>query len=137
MEMPRTLDPGGYDSAGFGCGRAIVSPWNARSRSRAFSTIAATWLVGGALAAVAGVCYGINNQVSPVMGRDLVLSLFAAVIVGGIGSIHGAVAGGFIVGLASSLSVLVLPSGYTPAVPFVVILVTLYAWPRGLFGGRA
>ena len=99
-------------------------------------TIRWTWLIGGALAAVAGVCYGVNTQLSPVMGRDLVLSLFAAVIVGGIGSIHGAVAGGFLVGLASSLAVLVVPSGYKPAVPFIIILATLYVRPSGLFGSR-
>jgi branched-chain amino acid transport system permease protein len=92
------------------------------------------WLLGGALAALAGVCYGLNNQLSPVMGRDLVLSLFAATIVGGIGSIYGAVAGGFIVGLASSLALLVVPAGYKPAIPFLIILAALYIRPTGLFG---
>lgn len=93
-----------------------------------------TWLLGGALAAVAGVCYAMNNQLSPVMGRDLVLSLFAAAIVGGIGSIQGAVIGGFIVGLASSFALMIVPSGYKPAVPFIIILLTLYVRPNGLFG---
>lgn len=92
------------------------------------------WMLGGALAAVAGVCYAINNQLSPVMGRDLVLSLFAAAIVGGIGSIQGAALGGLIVGLASSLALLLIPTGYKPAVPFLIILLVLYLRPNGLFG---
>lgn len=92
------------------------------------------WMLGGALAAIAGVCYALNNQLSPVMGRDLVLSLFAAAIVGGIGSIYGAALGGLIVGLASSLALIVIPTGYKPAIPFIIILFALYIRPTGLFG---
>lgn len=92
------------------------------------------WLLGGGLAAIAGVCYALNNQLSPVMGRDLVLSLFAAAIVGGIGSIYGAALGGLLVGLASSLALLIIPAGYKPAVPFLIILLVLYLRPHGLFG---
>ncbi len=96
--------------------------------------IALVWLVGGALAALAGVFYGLTNQISPIIGRDLVLPIFAATIVGGIGSIYGAVAGGFIVGIAANVSLIVLPSGYIPSVPFIIILVVLLIRPNGLFG---
>ncbi|MEX0343548.1 MAG: branched-chain amino acid ABC transporter permease [Rhizobiaceae bacterium] len=96
--------------------------------------IALVWLVGGALAAIAGVFYGLTNQISPIIGRDLVLPIFAATIVGGIGSIYGAVAGGFIVGIAANVSLIVLPSGYIPSVPFIIILVVLLIRPNGLFG---
>lgn len=92
------------------------------------------WLIGGGLAAAAGVFYGLTNQVSPVLGRDLVLPIFAATIVGGIGSIYGAVLGGFLVGLASNLALVILPSGYSPAVPFLIILAVLILRPHGLFG---
>ena len=97
-------------------------------------TTAIAWTIGGALAAVAGVAYGLTQHMSPVMGRDLVLPLFAAAILGGLGSVPGAVLGGFTVGLASSLSLLVLPAGYKPAIPFLLILAVLYLRPRGLFG---
>ncbi|MEM6634728.1 MAG: branched-chain amino acid ABC transporter permease [Pseudomonadota bacterium] len=97
-------------------------------------TIAAVWLIGGALAAVAGVFYGLSHQLIPVMGRDLVLPIFAATIVGGIGSVYGAVLGGFIVGLASNLALVILPSGYTPSVPFLLIILVLMVRPNGLFG---
>ncbi len=98
------------------------------------ATVRLAWMLGGGLAAIAGFCYALNNQLSPVMGRDLVLSLFAAAIVGGIGSIYGAVLGGLIVGLASSLALIIIPAGYKPAIPFLIILATLYVRPNGLFG---
>lgn len=97
-------------------------------------TIMWVWLIGGGLAAVAGVFYGLSHQLIPVMGRDLVLPIFAATIVGGIGSVYGAVLGGFIVGIAGNMALVVLPSGYTPSVPFLLILVVLMIRPNGLFG---
>ncbi len=96
--------------------------------------VAITWIIGGALAAAAGVFYGLNNQISPVIGKDLVLPIFAATIVGGIGSVYGAVLGGFIVGIAASMALLILPSGYSPAVPFLIIMAVLLIRPNGLFG---
>ena len=92
------------------------------------------WLIGGGLAAAAGIFYGLTNQINPVLGRDLVLPIFAATIVGGIGSIYGAVLGGFLVGIASNMALLILPSGYSPAVPFLIILAVLLIRPTGLFG---
>ncbi|MBT8329490.1 MAG: branched-chain amino acid ABC transporter permease [Desulfofustis sp.] len=93
-----------------------------------------TWVIGGGLAAAAGILYGLNNQISPIIGKNLVLPIFAATIVGGIGSIYGAVLGGFIVGIASSFALLVLPSGYSPSVPFLIIICVLFLRPNGLFG---
>ena len=66
------------------------------------SVIRATWLIGGALACAAGVMVGITVQIRPFMGFDLLLPLFAAAILGGIGSVPGAVLGGLIVGLAEA-----------------------------------
>jgi branched-chain amino acid transport system permease protein len=96
--------------------------------------ILAVWAVGGALAAAAGIFYGLTNQIIPVMGRDLVLPIFAATIVGGIGSVPGAMLGGFLVGIAGNLALVVLPPGYTPALPFLIILAVLLIRPHGLFG---
>ena len=96
--------------------------------------IAAVWLIGGALAAAAGVFYALTNQLNPMIGHVFLLPVFAATIVGGIGSVYGAVLGGFIVGIASGLSLMILPSGYTPAMPFLIILAVLLIRPQGLFG---
>lgn len=96
-----------------------------------------TWIVGGALAAVAGVLYGVTVQLRPELGFHLLLPLFAAAILGGVGNVVGAVVGGILIGLIESFSVLVIPPGYKLAVPFVVLLGVLYLRPTGLFGGTS
>ncbi len=96
----------------------------------------ATWLIGGALAAVAGVFAGITLQLRPTMGVDLLLPLFAAVILGGIGSIWGAVLGGLLVGLAESASVTLVGAEYRAAAAFLVLIAILLIKPNGLFGEK-
>jgi branched-chain amino acid transport system permease protein len=95
-----------------------------------------TWIVGGALAAMGGIFYGLVIQLRPELGFHLILPLFAAALVGGAGNVYGAVLGGFIVGLAESMAVLVIPAGYKPAIPFLLLILILYVRPRGLFGGN-
>ncbi|MBX6320878.1 MAG: branched-chain amino acid ABC transporter permease [Rhodospirillaceae bacterium] len=95
-----------------------------------------TWLIGGGLAAVAGVFLGLTVQVRPSMGFDLLLPLFAAAILGGIGSPYGAVLGGLVIGLAESLSVPLVGSEYRQAVGFLVMLAMLLWRPQGLLGER-
>jgi branched-chain amino acid transport system permease protein len=97
----------------------------------------ATWMISGVLAAVAGVFAGITTQLRPTMGVDLLLPLFAAVILGGIGSIWGAVWGGLIVGLAESASVTLVGAEYRTAAAFIVLIIVLMVKPNGLFGERA
>lgn len=94
----------------------------------------ATWLIGGVLAAVAGVFAGLTVQMRPTMGVDLLLPLFAAVILGGVGSIWGAVLGGFIVGLTESASITLVGAEYRSAAAFAVLIAILMLRPRGLFG---
>ena len=93
-----------------------------------------TWIIGASGAAVAGVLYGLTVQLRPELGFSLILPLFAAAILGGTGSLYGAVIGGLVVGLAENLSVMVIPASYKPAVPFLLILAILYFRPQGLFG---
>jgi len=95
-----------------------------------------TWLIGGALACAAGVMVGLTVQIRPYMGFDLLLPFFAAAILGGIGSIPGAIVGGLVVGLAESLGVLAVGSEYRAAVSFLVLIVLLLFRPSGLFGSR-
>ena len=64
-----------------------------------------TCAIGGSLAAVAGVLIGLTVQVRPLLGFELLLPLFAAVILGGVGSVYGALAGSLVVGLAEALAV--------------------------------
>jgi branched-chain amino acid transport system permease protein len=93
-----------------------------------------TWIASGALAAAAGVFAGLTVQLRPEMGFNLLLSLFTAAILGGAGSLIGGVIGGLAVGLAENLSVLVIPAGYKPAMPFLLLLAVLIFRPQGLFG---
>jgi branched-chain amino acid transport system permease protein len=95
------------------------------------------WLIGGALAAAAGVLVGVTVQLSPGMGFDLLLPVFAAVILGGIGSVPGAVVGGLVIGLAEAVSGPLVGAEYRTAVAFLVLLVVLIVKPTGLFGGRS
>lgn len=101
---------------------------------RLSTMVNAVWLIGGGLSAAAGVFYALTNHISPLMGHNFVLPVFAATIVGGIGSVYGAVLGGFITGIAGGLALMILPSGYVPAMPFLIILAVLLIRPHGLFG---
>ena len=98
--------------------------------------VRATWLLGGALAAASGVFLGVTVQVRPGMGFELLLPLFAAAILGGIGSVPGAMVGGLVIGIAEAVSVPLAGAQYRAAVAFVVMLAMLLVRPRGLFGGR-
>jgi len=95
-----------------------------------------TCVIGGALAAVAGVFVGLTVQVRPLLGFELLLPLFAAVILGGIGSVYGALAGSLVVGVAEALSVPLVGAEYRAAVAFLVLLVVLVIRPGGIAGAR-
>ena len=94
------------------------------------------WIIGASGAALGGVLYGMTVQLRPELGFGLILPLFAAAILGGAGSLYGAVIGGLVVGLSENLSVMIIPTTYKPAVPFLLILAILYFRPQGLFGER-
>lgn len=94
------------------------------------------WVIGASGAALGGVLYGMTVQLRPELGFGLILPLFAAAILGGAGSLYGAVIGGLVVGLSENLSVMIIPTTYKPAVPFLLILAILYFKPEGLFGER-
>ncbi len=96
-----------------------------------------TWIVGGSLAAIAGVLFGLTVQISPEMGFNLILPMFAAAILGGVGSIYGAVLGGMIIGLAGSLSVPFIGAAYMPAVGFTLMFLILLVYPQGILGDRS
>ena len=93
-----------------------------------------TWALGGALAALAGVMLGIQAEVRFDAGFHLLLPLFAAAILGGIGSPGGALIGGLTVGIAQELSTRWIDTGFKPAIPFIVVTAVLLLRPRGLFG---
>jgi branched-chain amino acid transport system permease protein len=98
--------------------------------------IRATWMIAGALACAAGVVLGITVQIRPFMGFDLLLPLFAAAILGGIGSVTGAVIGGLIVGVSESASVEFVGAEFRAGIAFLILIAVLLVKPTGLFGVR-
>jgi branched-chain amino acid transport system permease protein/neutral amino acid transport system permease protein len=95
-----------------------------------------TWIIGGGMAAAAGVFLGIDTRLHPVMGWRILLPVFAAAILGGIGKPYGAIVGGLVIGLAQEYSTVFLSPPYKPAVAFALMVVMLIFKPTGLFAGR-
>ncbi len=96
--------------------------------------IVLAWAISGTLIALAGTLYGIETQLKPEMGWTFLLPLFAAIILGGQGSITGAALGGLVIGLAQQVSTKWLIPTYKPAVAFMIMVLTLIFRPSGIFG---
>lgn len=94
-----------------------------------------TWVIGATLAATAGVLLVVfQTLLYPDMGWEILIPLFAAVILGGIGNPYGALAGALIIGVTAEVSTQWLTPAYKPAIAFGIMIVTLLLRPRGLFG---
>ena len=96
-----------------------------------------TVVLGGAMAGLGGVLLGLDSSIDPLMGYRVLLSVFAAAVLGGLGSIPGAVVGALAIGVAEELSLLAVPATYRGAIAFFAILLMLTFRPRGLLGERA
>ena len=95
-----------------------------------------TWMLSGGLAALGGIFFGLNEAVQWDMGFRLLLLIFAAVVLGGLGTAYGAMVGGFVVGIAVEMSTLFMPNELKTAVGLVVLIVILLVRPQGLFGTK-
>lgn len=105
--------------------------------------IRATWIVGAALAVAAGVFLAFDTHIETMMGFKILLPVFAAAILGGIGRPYGAMAGGMVIGMAEELSTYpwlgdgpLLSPGYKSGVAFAIMVAMLIWRPSGLFRGR-
>jgi branched-chain amino acid transport system permease protein len=101
--------------------------------------IGVTFAIGSALGAVAGILIAMYvGGIYPSMGFVALIKAFTAAILGGMGSVPGAVLGGFVLGVVESLSAAFLPSGFSDAVPYVLLFLVLVFMPAGLTGrGRS
>ena len=95
--------------------------------------VMATFAMSGALGGISGVFLGMNYSLYPQLGQ-LVVKGFIASVIGGLGSITGAVAGAFLLGICEVALIGLVGSGWTPACVFVVMLVFLLLRPRGISG---
>ncbi len=98
------------------------------------ATVRLVWILGGALACASGVMLGLLVQIRPFMGFDLLLPLFAAAILGGIGSAPGAFLGALIVGLGQALTVQLVGAEWRAGVAFLVLIAVLLVRPNGIAG---
>lgn len=118
-----------------------------------------TWLIAGALACLAGTMLALDVQLKPDLAFNIILPVFAAAVVGGLGQSYGAIAGGFIVGFAETLAVFdwsivvrpltgilpdfitsapslaLVPTEYKLTVSFVILVLVLLSRPTGIFKG--
>jgi branched-subunit amino acid ABC-type transport system permease component len=93
-----------------------------------------TWFIAGVLLALGGVLIGMDRALEPPMGTNYLISVFAAAILGGLGSPLGAFVGALLIGVVSELSTLALPPNYRIGVPLCAIAIILVFRPQGLFG---
>ena len=93
-----------------------------------------TWFLSGTLAGLAGTVLAISEgNLTPASGELFLFVIFAAVIVGGVGSIYGAMAGAVIIGLATEVSASFINAAYKLDVAFVILILTLLFKPSGVF----
>jgi branched-chain amino acid transport system permease protein len=94
-----------------------------------------TFVVGSALAGAAGVLVGLSNpKIEPLMGVMVGIKAFVAAVLGGIGSIPGALLGGFLMGITETMVVGYLSSTYRDAIAFIILILILSVKPSGLMG---
>jgi neutral amino acid transport system permease protein len=93
-----------------------------------------TWVFAAGFAGLAGVLTGAITQVQPELGFELLLPIFAAVVLGGIGNAYGALAGGIVLGLVIEWSTLFIDARWKSAIGFVILILVLIVRPQGIFG---
>ena len=94
-----------------------------------------TWAIAGSLTALGGSMYGLITAVRPNMGWFLILPMFAATILGGIGNPYGAIAAALVIGVTQELSTPFLGSQYKQGVGLFIMILVLLVRPKGLFKG--
>ncbi len=93
-----------------------------------------TWFISGSLAGLAGSVLGLTEgNLTPAAGELFLFVIFAAVIVGGVGSIYGAMAGAVLIGLATEVSAAFINPAYKLDIAFLILILTLLFRPSGLF----
>src|SRR5699024_380199 len=112
------------------------NPMLARVSSiRTRHVLAVTWFLSSAIAALGGVLLGMTQiSLQPVMGWRFLLVIFAAVLLGGIGSPYGAMLGALIVGLGIELGATYVSANYSHAFAFIILVAVLLLRPQGLMG---
>lgn len=98
--------------------------------------VVVVFVLGSCLAAVGGIFLGLETNLQPTIGLSVTAKSFAAVILGGFGSIYGGLVGGLILGFAENLGVMFLPTTWKDFIAFGVLFVVIYFKPSGLLATK-
>ncbi len=92
------------------------------------------WALGGGLAALGGILFGLQQQVQFEMGFRLLLLMFAGITLGGLGTAYGALVGSFVVGMFIEVSTVIVPTELKNVGALLVLIVVLLVRPQGILG---
>jgi branched-subunit amino acid ABC-type transport system permease component len=95
-----------------------------------------TFLIGSALAAVGGILIGIEQNLHPAMGVNLIIKGFTGAVIGSLFSVPGAVLGALLLGIVENVGIWWLPSGYKDAIAFALLFAFLLFRPQGILGKK-
>ncbi len=98
--------------------------------------ISAVFAIGSALAAASGILIGLDTNLQPTMGFTITVKAFAAVVLGGLGNVYGAIVGGFLIGLVENLGVWYIPPVWKDTIAYGILILALFLRPSGLFGKK-
>lgn len=98
--------------------------------------ISVVFAIGSALAAASGILIGMDTNLQPTMGFIITVKAFAAVVLGGLGSVYGAIVGGFVIGIVENLGVWVIPPVWKDTIAYGILILALFIRPAGLFGSK-
>ena len=93
-----------------------------------------SFVVGSAIAGIGAILIALEQNVNPTMGTSLMIKGFVAAIIGGIGSVPGAILGAFLLGIIENFGIWFLPSGYKDAIAFTILFIFLLFKPQGILG---
>ena len=98
--------------------------------------IRTVWILGATLAGFAGIMVTVNQGVNFVLGQDLLLLIFAAVTLGGLGTINGALIGSLVIGVSIQISTLFIPTELKYVGALIILILILLVRPQGILGRK-
>jgi branched-chain amino acid transport system permease protein len=98
--------------------------------------ISSVFAIGSALAAASGALIGMDTNLQPTMGFIITIKAFAAVILGGLGNVWGAVVGAFLIGVAENIGVWFIPPVWKDSIAYGILILVLFFRPTGIFGKK-
>lgn len=98
--------------------------------------ISSVFAIGSALAAASGALIGMDTNLQPTMGFIITVKAFAAVILGGLGNVWGAVVGAFLIGIAENIGVWFIPPVWKDTIAYSILILALFFRPTGIFGKK-